>query len=153
MLRIRKLADRSVGARVPGVHPVTGDATLINPQTNAAERWPLVGVQLIGEPRAAGNLPTSWVNRAKAEGWLSLVNARPVHRPGGPAGNEWAVTHTFLHADAIVLHTVDGDVRYKVLHQPDKYAADGDDDTLVTGEVYAAGATRVDWFYGVKREG
>ena len=58
------------------------------------------------------------------------------------------MTHTFRHYEAM---TVCG-TRYKVTHQPDKYADPGDDDTPVTDEVYGSGQTRVDHFYGLKRE-
>lgn len=153
MLRIHKLADKTTGVRVPQVHPMTGETALINPETGAAEPWPLAGVRIVGDPAPAGKLPARWVNRGVAEGWLSLVNPRPVHRPGGPDGNRWATTHTFIHADAVVVHTTDGDVTYRVTHQPDKYV-DGDDPAEpVTDEIYAAGGTRVDWFYGVELEG
>lgn len=110
------------------------------------------GLTVVGEPPAAARVPTSWVQRGTAEGWLAYENPRPVHRYGGPPGQEWQVTHTFIHADAVVLKCADGDLRYRVVHQPDKYADPGDDDTPVTDEVYAAGATRVDWFYDLERE-
>jgi hypothetical protein len=50
----------------------------------------------------------------------------------------------------VVFHFLDGDVRYEVTHQPDKYADPGDDETPVTEKVYKAGKTRVDHFYGLK---
>lgn len=155
-LSIRLLADKSGGdearyADLPGAPPGT---------------WPRAGVTVVGDPPPATRVPTSWVQRGKREGWIEVENERPVHRPGGPVGDEWSITHTFLHADVIVLKTVDGDLRYRVTHQPDKYADygqatypdqvgafDGDDDTPVTDEVYAAGATRVDWFYDLALEG
>ena len=89
--------------------------------------------------------------QGEAEGWLTLENLRPVHRPGGPAAQPWRITHTFLHADALVLHTVDGDVRYRVVRQPDKYVA-GDDLGSVTPDIYEAGDTVVSWAYGLELE-
>ena len=73
---------------------------------------------------------------------------------------------TFVQAQAIVFHTLDGDVRYRVTHNPDKYADDSTvgernmpnddnshgDDTPVTDEMYASGQTRVDHFYDLVRE-
>lgn len=146
-LRVRKLADRAT------------------PGQDGTSRYALAGVAIEGDTPAETRVPTSWVLGAAREGWVELVNPRPVHRPGGPPGMEWAVTHTFVHADALVVKTVAGDVRYRVTHQPDKYADhaaatypdrvapfDGDDETPVTDEVYAAGATRVDWFYDLELE-
>lgn len=154
MLRVRKLADTSDGStRVTGVHPVTGEKTLIDPATGAVTSWPLAGVRIVGDTPRSGRLPTRFVNRAKAEGWITLVDPRPVHRPGGPPDDEWRVTHTFIHADAVVVHAEDGDVTYRVTHQPDKYVDGDDPDEPVTDEIYAAGGTRVDWFYGVELEG
>lgn len=125
---------------------------------------PLAGVRLLDAPPVA-QVPTKVIATAVAEGWASLENETVVHRPGGPAADPWQVTHTFRHAEAIVFHTLDGDVRYRVTHQPDKYADysqatfpdavdafDGDDDTPVTDDLYAAGATRIDWFYGIEKE-
>lgn len=125
---------------------------------------PLAGVRLKDAPPLA-TVPTKVVSAGVAEGWASLVGERVVHRPGGPASNPWLHTHTFQHADAIVFHTLDGDVTYRVTHQPDKYADygqatspdaveefDSDDDTPVTADMYAAGATRIDWFYGIEKE-
>jgi hypothetical protein len=103
-----------------------------------------------------------WARRAQSGGWLELMNARTVQRPAGPAHEPNRELHTFIHADAIVLHCAGGDVRYRVTQQPDKYAVidrveiNGDkrlvreeiDPTAeVTRDIYAAGDTRVDWFY------
>lgn len=145
-LRVRKLADRSGGEPArwgsqPGSPPGT---------------WPLAGVRVEGEIPSPCRLPTSWVARGIAEGWLTGEGHQVVLRPSGPADNPWRPDkppHVLHHFDTLVLHTVDGDVRFRVVHQPDKYADPGDDDTPVTEDVYAAGATRVDWFYGVELEG
>lgn len=127
---------------------------------------PLAGVRLEDAPDVV-RVSTKVVAAGVAEGWVTLVGERVVHRPSGPAADPWgAPAHTFRHADAVVFHTLDGDVTYRVTHQPDKYADygqatfpdavgefTGDDDTPVTSEVYAAGATRVDWFYDMEKEG
>jgi hypothetical protein len=88
-----------------------------------------------------------------------------VVRPGGPPEDKDRpdVSHIFRQADVLVFHTRAGDIRYKVVHNPDKYADHddrtfevkrfkADDDTPVTDEIYAAGATRVDHFYDLVRE-
>ena len=154
-LRVRKLADRSEGERIVRYDPETGEKKLVNPHTegDAHEPWPLLGLVIEGDPPATCRVPMSFVQLGVDEGWIELDNPRPAHRPGGPPANPWKVTHTFIHADAIVLKTIDGDVRYRVTHQPDKYVDGNDAAELVTDEKYAAGDTRVDWFYGVALEG
>jgi hypothetical protein len=152
LLRVRKLADRSEGERVVRYDPETGERHLVNPATGEPESWPLAGVQIEGDPPQLTSASTSFVANAVAEGWIELVSERLEHRPGGPSNEPWRITHTFVHANALVIHTADGDVRYRVVHQPDKYAANGDDSTTVTPEIYAAGETRVDHFYGLELE-
>lgn len=146
-LRIRKRADKSGGTERP--MSVTGE---ILP-------WPLAGIEIVGDPPDLAMFPTgttlesSFVRRGQAEGWLELEGLKVVYRPAGPPGQPELgglpdrLPHEFHHADAIVIHTVDGDVRYRVTHQPDKYAEHGDDDTEVSPDMYDSGATRVDWFY------
>lgn len=172
-LSVRKLADKSVGTRVSRFDPETGERILVNPETNAAEPWPLAGVEIVDEAPRYTRVPVSWVAKGRAEGWITLEGEEVVHRPGGPVENLWGTTHTFVHADALVIHTVDGDVRYEVVHQPDKYADDStvendgkksenglvegtpntlSPDTKVTDEHYANGDTRIDWFYGLELE-
>lgn len=136
-LEVRLLADKSTPR--------------FNPSTGEQEPWPLAGMQVTCAPRLA-RIPTSWVDRGRNEGWITVEGEVVHHRPGGPPSNLFAVVHTFKHVDAIVLHSVDGDVRYRVTHQPDKYVEGGSDDEPVTDELYAAGATRVDWFYDAELE-
>jgi len=128
---------------------------------------PLLGVRLENPPDKA-RVPTNVVTQAVAEGWASMENPTPVVRPAGPTQDQLFSTqsgepHTFVHADAVVFHTVDGDIRYKVVHQPDKYADHdartwempkfkGGDDVSVTPEIYENGATRVDHFYDLVKE-
>ena len=170
VLRVRKLADKTEGERVVRFDPVTGERKLVNPYTagDAHEAWPLAGVQVEGDAPAVCSVSTSFVSNGIDEGWIELVNARPAHRPGGPPTNEWKVTHTFMHADAIVLKTVDGDVRYQVTRQPDKYVESTSKktdpktgspigvpvlDATVTPDIYAAGETTVMWSYDLEMEG
>lgn len=151
-LELRKLADTSVGTREIRYDPSTGERKLVNPDTEGDdhEPWPLAGVVPVGDLPDECQVSTSYIANAVAEGWATLEDEDVVHRPGGPPNNLWAVTHTFVQASAVVFHFVDGDVRYKVTHQPDKYVAEGTDKTKVTDELYAAGNTRVDAFYGLK---
>lgn len=133
-LVLRKLADKT-GERLPG------------------GAWPLAGVRLEEAPDRT-TITTQLLDQGISEGWLSVENDRVVVRPGGEPGNEWRTdrVHTFRHADSVTFKTVDGDVTYRVLHQPDKYADPGDDNTKVTPEIYEAGATRVDHFYVIEKE-
>lgn len=87
------------------------------------------------------------VEEGKRGGWVATEGDRAVVRPAGPPHDPWRRHHTFVHCDAM---TIAG-VRYRVTHQPDKYADPGDDTTPVTHEMYAAGETRVDHFYGLER--
>ncbi len=144
-LRLRKHADKS------------GDRT-------AGGSWPLAGISLELE-KGPHILNTGQVEQGKAEGWISTTGDRVVYRGGGPAADPMnpQYLHTFVHYDTLTIHTLDGDVEFKVTHQPDKYAdyeqaSDPDavepftatDKTKVTDEIYAAGATRVDHFYELK---
>ena len=143
-LRVRKLADKSVP--VARFDPTTGEP-LANP-----EPYAFAGLRIENE----GGAPTltsvgiTFIDRGIAEGWLSVQGETVVHRAGGPADNKWALTHTFRHFERIVLHTVDGDVTYAVVHQADKYAADGYEQP--TDAQYAAGDTRVDHFVVLELE-
>ena len=143
-LRIHILADRSdpaaLAADLPGA---------------PAGQWPRAGVVIEGKPPKETRLSTTLVQKGIEEGWIVGENQRVVVRPAGPADNPWMVStvaptpHVFHHFDALVICGV----RYKVVHQPDKYAAEGDDSTTVTPAKYAAGATRVDHFYDLDLEG
>lgn len=152
-LQIRKRADRS-GQRVKMFdESMAHGYKLVNPDTPGEdhEPWPLAGVDCLGDPPDECGLATHFVARGIAEGWISGEDEEVVHRPGGGQQTGlWSVTHTFLHYSAIVFHFSDGDVRYKVVRQPDKYVAGGTDKTKVTAEIYAAGETQVDCFYWVK---
>lgn len=135
-LKLRRLADRSDPASLLADLPGAPSGT-----------WPLAGVELLDAPHHT-EVPVGTVDRGRAEGWITVEGEQVVHRPGGPASDLWRVTHTFRHYDTV---TICG-VRYRVTHQPDKYADPGDDDTPVTEDVYQAGDTRVDHFYGMERE-
>ena len=148
-LRVRKLADTSQGAR-EARYLVSEDGqsverVLVNPETGKPEPWPFAGLVIEGKPPKECLLPTSFVLRGQAEGWLTLDNPRMIFRPGGPKEEPWRVTHTFTHADTVILHCVGGDVRYRVIDSPDKWPAEKD------GELGFGG--QVAWYYRVKLEG
>jgi hypothetical protein len=145
-LILRKHADKGLGQRPP-------------------QGWDLAGVSVVGDPPEKATLSTRLVAQGKSEGWLETTGDRLVVRPGGPPEDKdrAANVHVFNHFDEIVIKTLDGDVTYRVVHQPDKYADhgeatfpddveafDADDDTKVTHAMYKAGATRVDHFYGLE---
>lgn len=151
-LRVRKLADRSAGERVTRYDPETGQSyqadpevwNRSDPETWIASPWPFAGLKIEEAPKRC-EIPTSFVERGLVEGWLSIKAPRMVHRPGGPPEQPWAVTHTFRHGETLVLHAVDGDVRYTVVENPDKWPASKNDrDEGFGGDVR--------WFYDVKLE-
>jgi hypothetical protein len=168
LLRVRKVADRNSPHTVVN-DPNTGRAVIISTETGREEPRKLLGVRPEGEAPDETTVGTGFIQRAQAEGWAELVNPRVVYRPSGPADRRWDAAfppHTFVHADAVVFHFMDGDVRYDVVHQPDKYVASATeykgktidtvpdfslDDEPVTDQVYSDGRTRVDNFYGLKR--
>jgi hypothetical protein len=136
LFRFRRLADYSDGStRVHRYDPVTGERYLVNPQTNMAEPWPLLGVTVEGDIPKLDKIPMDYVSRAVAEGWAEWANYRTVHKPGGPPEDPWLVTHTFYQADRITFHVllpdkgqwaegvdlVKRDLVYNVVGQPDKY--------------------------------
>jgi hypothetical protein len=144
-LHIHKLADRSGGQAA-----LDGDLPGAPPG-----RWPLAGVVLEPPIPKEAQLSTTMVDRGIAEGWIVGEGHEVVTRPAGTAENPWGPTptaptpHVFHHYKHL---TIAGH-RFKVVHQPDKYAAEGGDGKKVTAEIYASGATRVDWFYGLELEG
>lgn len=155
-LRVRKLADKSVGTREVRflarnvqldengnalIDPTSVERILFNPATPELEHepWPLAGVCVVDEQGRPADPPKhtrvaeSWVAQGKQEGWLELEGEEPVHRPGGPESDPWRRTHTFLHGTALVIHCQDGDVRYKITQNPDKQHANREGDP---GEVW-----------------
>lgn len=140
VLQLRKLADKS-GSRTA---VLDGDGNVVS-----VEPWPLAGIRIENDPAGITALTTTVVAQGRAEDWISVEGERVVHRPGGPPGDLWRVVHTFIHYDVIIFRTVDGDVRFTVTRQPDKYALDRPDDTPVTDDIYASGDTWVSWWYGV----
>lgn len=124
-LTIRKLAVYDGSARVKGFHPLTGESTLIDPETNEVKPWPLLGVTSVGPMPEKVNLSQSFVAKAVAEGWAVREEESVAHAPGGPAEEPWRVTHTFVEAVAITFKLVEGEFRYRVVRQPGKDTASG----------------------------
>lgn len=152
-MRFRKLADTSSGERVKRYDPFSGAAYLADPETWDVKDestwvespWPLAGVAFEGEAPDKDSISMAFVSKAQAEGWVSLEGERVVHRPGGPPEAPWRVTHSFVQADAIVFHLFDGDVRYRVVENPDKWPDEKNHrDEGFGGEVR--------WYYEIERE-
>lgn len=120
MLTIRKLADKSEGVRIPRYDPTTGEKYLVDPNTGVAGGWPLAGVRIEGETPRETTLSTDFVANGRNEGWIAVDGERVEHASGGPEGNPWAITHTFVCYDTITVKTVDGDVVYRVTQNPGK---------------------------------
>jgi hypothetical protein len=142
LLTIRKVADYSDGStRVAMYNPNTGERYLADPSTGQPRSWPLKGVMIVGDPPARTACSQSFVTNGVAEGWISWENHKVVHKPGGPLGNEWAVTHTFHEADVLVFNVLVSEnssetkqVKYKVLSSPGK-------------QTNKDGTSTVDWTY------
>lgn len=76
--------------------------------------WELLGVTLgrDASPPEAHAFSTTFVADGVAAGWITMENARPVQVTTG------AQSYLFVHADAIVLHLVEGDLTYRVVTNP-----------------------------------
>lgn len=160
-LTIRKVADRGSEQRVVRYDAETGARLLVDPSTaDLADPsswqhspWPLAGIEFVDKPPRKCRVPSSFISRGLSEGWIETEGLEPAHRPGGPPEDPWRVTHTFTHYDTITFKCIDGDVRYRVVRQPDKYAAGKPDNAKVTDEIYASGDTELSWFFDLELEG
>lgn len=166
-LRIRLLADREGADRVKRFDPITGEVMLVDPADHSVDDrsdapnwlhkpWPLAGVQIDGDIPRRARVPTSSIEKWVSEGWCELVGERVVTAPGGPPDDPHSREHMhiFRQADEVVLHTVDGDVRYRVTRQPGKYVdPDPDGPTAFEHGKHDPAATRVDWFFDLALEG
>lgn len=154
-LRLRKLADSSE-PRVRLTHPVSGEAALYTEEDAAQIMAALSGIfaEVSPTPRPfAGlqieevldevTLSEGLVAQGRAEGWITTdpeTDANREIRTSGPKDNPWgSPPHVFLHYDRITFHTVDGDVVYAVVENPDKWPEQKDGDAGFGGEVR--------WFY------
>lgn len=131
-LLIRKLADTSQGRRLRRYNAWTGEAFLVDPDADGFDDqdprtweprpWPLAGVEFEGGPPAETKVSARFVATGRAEGWLEVDGEEIVHAPGGPEGDPWRSTHTFVELDRIIFKTVgDGDVAYRVTRQPGRH--------------------------------
>lgn len=132
-LRVRKLAGEPGSGLYHRDH-ITGEPA----------KYPLAGVQFVDTQGLRSDVvpkqitvPHDYVDR---EPWIELVGVTAAVRPAGPAENPWAKKHNFTHVEELILHTVHGDLRYKVVRQPDKYGADGQpiNEAGVPADVYWA---------------
>lgn len=154
---VRKLADKSKA--VERYNHATGETVLVNPDGGSLDKpsgngWPLKGLRIEGDPPPHIRVPTSWVTRGVNEGWITLSGETVKRFPAGPPANPRAKQHTVFQADTITLHTLDGDVVYRVAHQPGKYVLDkpeaegGEPVRECTVEdVEAKRPARMDWFF------
>jgi hypothetical protein len=142
MLAVRKVADYSDGStRVAMYNPNTGEKFLADPNTGQPRAWPLKGVMFVGDPPERTACSQSFVMNGVTEGWITWTDHKVIHKPGGPVGNEWAVTHTFHEADFLIFNVLVSEdsldtkqVKYKVLSSPGK-------------QVNADGTSSVEWIY------
>lgn len=148
-LVIRKLADQDA-EREKIFHPVTGDPILLEPE--AAEQAvaalaeimatvepsprPFLGIQVEGETPETTTVGERWVAAGRSEGWLEVEGEEVIYRTSGPPENPYGPPpHVFVHYTAIILKTVDGDVRYKVTENPDKWPEEKEGEAGFGGEV------------------
>jgi hypothetical protein len=157
-LAIRKLADQDAD-RVKLFDPFTGqsllyepaDAEVLSSQLREAlsgfetSPRPLLGITVEGETPQETKLGERFIANGRAEGWIEVEGEEIVHRSSGPPENPWGTpAHTFVHLDTIILKTVDGDVRYTVTENPDKWPEEKDGEAGFGGEVR--------WYYEVELE-
>lgn len=131
-LRVRKLAVDDGLERVQRFDPLTGEKFWASPSTGEPLPKQVKGVVLdtdVAPP--AIRISQKFVGAAD---WIEQTHARVVHKPAGPAEDPWRATHTFVHCDELVLHLLDGDVRYRVTRQPDKYDTETDEPSDLAGD-------------------
>lgn len=103
------------------------------------------------EPSDYYHIPTSYVEKAVQEGWMSYPDGyQVVHRPGGNKTSKWSASHTFVHAPTIAIHTITGEERFKVAQQPDKWGYN-EDERDDDGDFVGTPDSHVHWFYLVER--
>lgn len=143
-LRFRKLAREDGLERVRRYDLISGEPYWASPSTGQPLPKEVDGVALdMDEAPQLCRITSKYVGQAE---FLELVNPRPVHKPAGPTEDPWRSTHTFVHADSVIFHLVDGDLEYRVVHQPDKY----DDETGEPTDDAGDPTTHVDWFYDLE---
>jgi hypothetical protein len=116
------------------IAPTELEKILVNPATPGLdhEPWPFAGISINdGDPPKRCSLSTAKVAEGREEGWIEVEGEELVHRPGGPAANPWASTHTFVQFETLIFKTLHGDVRYRVVRNADKEGEAGDPEAEV----------------------
>lgn len=122
-LRIRKLADRTAPREVR-FNSQTGQKFLVDPATGKASPRPFLGLEFVGKVPKRTRVSQTFVARGRSEGWIEVEDENIVQRSSGPPEDPVSnlnPPHIFTHLGAVVFKTVDGDVRYKVKRNPDKW--------------------------------
>lgn len=109
------------------------------------------GIRVLGHPLHDEDIPShvkvpvTTIDRGVAEGWITTEGDTPHHYAGGNTENPWGTVHTVVHRDSFTIHDVEGDLTYKITHQPGKRNGKGelDETDAVAGDQDAT----VDWFY------
>lgn len=147
-LEIRKLADKSVRRDVR-FDPETGERILVDPATGNPSSRPFLGVAIEndGGPPKYARISQRYALNAKIEGWIEIEGEKVVTRSQGP--EEQPVSpenppHVFVQGTALIFKTVDGDVRYKITQNPDKWPEKKVGEHGFGGEV--------DWTYHLRLE-
>jgi len=149
-LVIRKLADKTGEQRNVMFDSTTGEKKLVNPATPGEdhEPWPFAGIRIENEdgPPKKAMLTTSFVAQAISEGWIETTGEKPVFKPSGSKELPWNTPpHVFIQYKTITIKTVDGDVKYNVTRNPDKYDKNGEP-TEEAGDPDA----EVIWYYDLE---
>lgn len=148
-LQVRKLADQTV-ERVKMFDPFTGEVILLEPDEAAALRSklapvmadvtpsprPFLGLRIEGRTPKRTRVGSSFVAKGISEGWIEGEGEALVVRTAGPRENPFGPRpHAFRHFTYLTFKTVDGDVRYEVVENPDKWPAEKDGEAGFGGEV------------------
>lgn len=78
------------------------------------------------DPPKQVRLPASFIANCRREGWVEVEGAKTVYVPASPeTAPDPLPPHTFVQLDSVTFKTVDGEVRYRVVHNPGKYDSKG----------------------------
>lgn len=148
-LTLRKLADQTV-EREKLFDPFTGRAILLEPEKATAliaelkpvmkditpDPRPFLGLRIEGDPPKRTSVSTNLVEQGIAEGWIEGEDEDLIVRSSGPRSRPFGPRpHAFLHFSALTFKTMDGEVRYKVVDNPDKWPEEKEGKAGFGGEV------------------